>query len=494
MSWTRLPRVSVVALAFAPLGACAVVGPDFVRPQITAPAGYLLAGEKQSSDGVALGHALPGDWWSRLGVPGLDAIVIEALLKSPTLAEADAALDAALATRDMVYGGSGVSVDGQAGFERGRINSTSFGFSGFPSRTLSRYTTGVGVSYDLDLFGGAVREQEVANARVESEAFRREAARLTLASEIASKAIEIAAANAEVTAAELIVADGRATLRLVEQSIAAGAGGEIDRIRAQAQLAQDEAALPALRERHTLAQHALAILTGNAPGASASASFDLGSMSPPAQIPVAIPSELIHGRPDILAAEAVLHAATAEIGVRTANLYPQIRLSARLTQTTLQPEDLFSYSSSGWSFGPQLSLPLFRNGALKADVQRAEAEARRADARYRATVLRAFGEVADAMASLESAETELALQLNARDLAEEALRLERRNYELGGGRLLDVLTAQRQASLARLSFVRATARRLRAIVRLSSATAFSPDALRPVHIDVAAGTPGAAKP
>jgi outer membrane protein TolC len=167
----------------------------------------------------------------------------------------------------------------------------------------------------------------------------------------------------------------------------------------------------------------------------------------------------------------------ADIGVSEAALYPQIRLTARWGQTSVDPGDLFSYSASGWTVAPQVHLPLVGRAALKAEIRRTVAEARRADARYRSVVVRAFSEAADALAALESADAEIALQAEAVRLSEEALSLERRSYQLGAGRLPDVISAQRQASLARLSAVRAEAQRVRAIIRLSAAFAFAPDAL-----------------
>lgn len=475
MSWTSACRPFALAVSIAP-AACTVVGPDFVSPAMQAPAAYTaLANEGFFS----VGGQLRSDWWAQLGLGAIDPLIAEALAKNPTLLEADATLDAAIAMRDAVFGGSGVAVDGQAGWERGRINATSFGFGGFPSRTISRYSTGIGVSYDLDLFGGAAREREMADASVLSEAYRLSAARMTVAAQIASRVIEAAGIQAEIAIAEEIIADDEATLALVERAIVAGASGEIDRVRAQSQLAVDRALLPPLRERLAHSQHALSLLTGRDPSQLQDLGLDLTSLGAEVSLPVAIPSDLVHGRPDILAAEAVLHAAVAQIGVRTADLYPRISLSARLVQTSLSPEDLFSYDASGWSFGPSVSLPLFHNGALEANVRRAEAEARRADARYRAVVLRAFGEVADAMASVQSTREEFDLQNLARAAAEEALRLERRNYEVGGGRLLDVLAAQRQAGLSRLSALRSQVRHVQATVRLSSATAFSEEALEP---------------
>src|SRR6185437_1514860 len=123
--------------------------------------------------------------------------------------------------------------------------------------------------------------------------------------------------------------------------------------------------------------------------------FDLSRLTLPARIPAQLPSKLVRPRPDILAAEADLHAATAQIGVETAKLYPDVKLSAAIAQTALTPEKLFQYEFSGWNFGPAVSVPIFGRSRMKAEVRAAEAAAKAANARYQQTVLTAFTQVAD---------------------------------------------------------------------------------------------------
>ena len=194
-------------------------------------------------------------------------MVDEALRARPTAGEADAALDAARAARDAPYSGLLQQIDASASAERTRINAAAFGFDGFPTRELSRYTAGLGVSYDLDLFGGGRRAREAASARLEAELFRHRAAQLTLAADVTTAAIEIVALRAEIDAVEAIVADDERTLDLVERALAAGAVGDIDRIRAQTQ--QDGAELPRSRARLSAAQTELDMLLGRMPGGGA---------------------------------------------------------------------------------------------------------------------------------------------------------------------------------------------------------------------------------
>lgn len=449
------------------LSGCASVGPQFTLPQVETPPNFPEVGATGDEARVS------ARWWSAFGASQLDALVEEAMRNSPTVAEADAALDAASAARDAAFGGAFPQLDAVAGAERARVNAAAFGFEGFPTVEVSRYTAGLGVSYDLDLFGGQRRARESAVARLEAELFRNHAARLTLAADIAATAIDVAVARAELEAIERIVEDDARTLDLVERALAAGAVANLHRIRAQSQLAQDASEIPRIRSRLAGAQTQLSILVGRAPGAGAPIVFALEDFEAPLT-PQSVPSALLRGRPDILAAEAALHAATADIGVRVANLYPQIRLSGDYAQTSLSPDTLFQYSSAGWSLGPTIRLPLFNGGLLRAEVRRAEAEARRADARYRATVLRAFGQVTDAYVEVALAAEQRDLLGQSVALAEENLRLNRRAYETGAGTLLGVIDAQRQANLARRAQVRAVGAHLTAIARLYSAVSTAP--------------------
>jgi NodT family efflux transporter outer membrane factor (OMF) lipoprotein len=191
----------------------------------------------------------------------------------------------------------------------------------------------------------------------------------------------------------------------------------------------------------------------------------------PAQIPVSLPSELIRRRPDILAAEADLHAATAAIGVAVANQYPDIRLTAGLTQATIEPGKLFDYASSGWSVLGGLTAPIFHGGTLAAQRREAEAEARASMARYQQTVLSAFVQVSDALSDLGSDQESITSLTRAVTSAEANARNAQTAYRLGGGALLQVIDAQRQLSRTRRALVEAQGQRFSDLVELFTATA-----------------------
>lgn len=458
-----------VCLTAVLLTGCATVGPDFTSPSAVAPSRYQAV---ESTGGfVFAGESAGPPWWTSFGAADLDTLVATALKGSPTIAEAEAALDSARAAAAVVEGASSPLVGLSSGVERARINGAAFGFDGFPNRTISRYTVGSTVSYDLDLFGGNRRALESASAKVQVQGYQLDAARLAIAGNTTRTAILIAALRAQITTAEAVVADDRQTLALAQRSVDAGASGRIDLLRVQTQLAQDLAVLPALRRDLASAQNALAALTGSAPGDWTDRTFSLEDFTVPSSRPLAIPSLLLRGRPDILAAESAYHAAIAQIGVDRARLYPNLNITAQFAQTALSPDGLFGPAGAGWNLASGLTAPLWNGGSLRARVRQAEAEARRAEARYRATVLKAFVEVADGLEAVSASETELRLRQTALTTAEENLRLARRAYELGSLRLLDVLDAQRQANGARQAFGRAQGERLLAYADLFAATA-----------------------
>jgi len=466
-------RTSVPLLALAvALASCAAVGPNFERPAAPATPGYTMTGEGGAARAALTPDVRPaGAWWSALGSADLDRVIREALKYSPTLAEADALLARNQAEADAVRGSRRPQADANAGLTRERINTTRFGISIFPSPTATLYSVGGAVSYDLDLWGGGRRRVEQADAKTEAQARRADAAYLSLTGEIALQAVEIAALRAEIASAQATIDDDRRLNDIIANGIKAGGEAPPALASGQAQAAQDEAVLPPLLRQLDVARHRLALLAGQAPGAWSAPDFELSAFSLPERIPVSLPSTLVRQRPDILAAEADLHAATADIGVQTAALYPDISLSAALTQTARAPEDLFGYSASGWNIGGGLTAPLLHGGTLKANRRAAEAEARAAMARYQQTVLMAFNQVADSLQALARDDEAIAALSRAEAADAENVRLAEAAYRLGGGPLYRVIDARRQLSRSRRERVRAEGQRFQDVVRLYAATA-----------------------
>lgn len=445
--------------AVAALAGCASVGPDFERPTAPAVSGYAMSGDPAASSAVALAssNASARQWWMAFNSPELDALVEMALKNNPTLKAADAALERVAQLERAQRGDSGVQVDTNGAAERERINAAAFGFEGFPSPTISVFSVGTTLKYDLDLFGGERRKNEAAAARTEAQRQRTDAAYLNLTGAVVSRAIELAALRAQLDTLDQIIKVDSETIAMIQRGVQAGGSPSAAVNPAEAQLAEDQGRRPAILRRIYTTRHALSQLVGQAPSTWTAPEIDLLDIALPASIPVSLPSDLVRRRPDILAAEADLHAATAAIGVAEAAKYPSLSLDASFVLTSLDPGDVFKYDSSGWTVGPSFAAPLFNGGALEARKQAALASAREADANYRQTVLSAFVQVSDLLAGISTDQDLLAAQTRSREVAAENARLAALGYQNGAGSLLQVIDAQRQLQRAQLASIEAQA-------------------------------------
>ena len=469
-------RSPLLALAVSLLAsACTTVGPDFQTPAAPDAQSYAMAGDAAPTSIRLSAAAQAGPWWTALSSRALDDTMTLALKGSPTLAEADATLAQAQAALAAQTGQALPQLGLDAGVSRQRANLQAVGFSSFggvsiANPTFPLYSLGLSVGYDLDLFGGQKRRIESAAARVDAQGWRADAAYLALTANVAVQAVTVATLRAQIKAAEATIADDQQTVDLVSRAEQLGGATVATKLSAQTQLAQDQAMLPALKGQLATARHALALLAGRAPSAWAPPDFDMADFAVNAAVPVDLPSDLVRRRPDILAAEAELHAATADIGVATANLYPDIRISASLTQGAMSASNIFSYDSSAWSLAAGLTAPIFDGGTLEAERQGAVAAAQAADARYRQTVLKAFVEVADALQAIATDEATIAAQRQTEAQAAQSLTLSRVGFKEGGTTLLNVLDAQRTHNDAVAARIRAEGQRLADIVRLFAAT------------------------
>jgi NodT family efflux transporter outer membrane factor (OMF) lipoprotein len=278
--------------------------------------------------------------------------------------------------------------------------------------------------------------------------------------------VAAAAARAQIDNLLALLEDDRKDLQLVQGAFEAGSGTRVDVLTAKSQLANDQTLLPPLRRDLSIATHALALLMGEAPADWTAPEFKLEDFTLPARLPIAVPSELAHRRPDILAAEAQVHVATAAVGVASANLYPQVSLTgnAGLQATTLH--GLFDSGSGAWGFAGNLTEPLFNHGALKAKQRASLAGMHAALANYQQVLLSSFAQVADALEALDHDQELIESEQGAVATAAENLELTRESYSAGNSGVLQVLEAQRQNLQARLGLVRAQSLRLQDTVQL----------------------------
>lgn len=461
---TRLPLVAFVC-AF--LAGCAV-GPDFRSPEAPTVKGYTpepLPSETVSAPGTGgavqrfvSDRDIPGQWWTLFRSEALDALIRKALTDSPTIAAAEARLREA--EENLRARGGTVffpSVDGSLSANRQKSTGASYGQPAAGANTFTLFNASVNVSYTLDIFGGNRRELEALRAQVDYQRFQLEAAHLALTSNIVTSAVMEASLRAQVQAAQEIVEMLRKQLGLVSAKFELGGASRPDVLEQRTLLAQTLATLPPLEKELAKTRHQLAVYAGSFPGEGGLPEFRLESLELPVDVPVSVPSSLVRQRPDIRASEELLHAACAQIGVATANLYPKITLTGSLGSNAVRIEDLFTSGSSVWSLGAGLLQPLFRGGELSAKRRAAIAAHDQALAQYRETVLNSFRDVADTLRALDLNAQTLRAQADAEASARETLSSVESQFRIGSVNYLSLLVAQRQYQVARTNLIRARA-------------------------------------
>jgi len=295
-------------------------------------------------------------------------------------------------------------------------------------------------------------------ALAEFERQRTDAAYLSVSGNAVLWSFKIASLQDQIGAVQSILDQDRENLQLVQVAFDAGSVSRIDILSAQTQLASDATLLPPLRQELSMAQHALAVVLGQTT-AGAVPNLDWNRVVLPRNLPVSLPSELAHRRPDILAAEAQLHIATALVGMTTANLYPQIVLNGSISMQSTVLRQLFNGANNAGGLTASLTAPLFDGGARRAKRRAAIDAVRAAAANYEQTVLAAFAQVADALDALDHDAEQLSAQAHAQEAARDSLDLTRKSYNEGSVGVLQVLDAERLYQQARLGYVRANSQR-----------------------------------
>jgi NodT family efflux transporter outer membrane factor (OMF) lipoprotein len=465
---------------FAILAGC-TVGPEFQRPAAPSTAAYQPAAEQQApasgQPAAAFGTGPDQRWWQAFGSPDLDALVDRAIAHNYSLAASNATLAAAQDEVRAIAGKRLPQVDANARVEQEQVNLSAFGFSPSPALGLDGnpafhlYSVGGGISYDLDLFGGLRRQVEQSAARAEAQQRQTEAAHLTLAGQVVNQVLAIAAIRARIATANTILADDQRNLDFTRKRQKGGEGTLVEVLNAQSQYTSDRGIVPPLQQQLAEARHLLATLVGVAPSDLGPTEFDFDRLALPASVPVTLPSKLVHKRPDILQAEADLHAATAAIGVAQARLYPDITLGATVTQGSPGIDNLLTNAFRGYDIFAGLSAPIFHGGTLKAERAAAIDRARAADASYQQTVLSSFEQVANLLSALQTDAQSVGLQSDAVAVAQHSLALSRRSFQVGNSGILQVLDSERLYQHASADLVDARAQQYLNVARLYVATA-----------------------
>ncbi|MCX7587821.1 TolC family protein [Phenylobacterium sp. 58.2.17] len=431
------------------LAGCVTVGPDYSPPPAATPASF---GETPAGVGPGAVEAM---WWRAFEEPALEALIRQALtanhdvgIAAARVAEARALLREA--RREHLPTGGASASD-----EQRRLGAVERP-AGAPSETET-YRVAVDAQWEIDLFGRLRRSTEAAVAEAGSREALLRGVRAGVAAEVAATWFELRGIEAELAVVDEITRRQSESLRVVERLQAAGSANELDRLRAEALLRNVEAATPELVRRQAAAVNALAVLVGETPQG-----FRPPKPTPPSGAPalrtiaVGQPADLLARRPDVAAAERQLAAATARIGVATADLYPQVQVRGSIGLLSGRLDALGDGGTESWFISPVLRWALLDTGRVRARIAASEARAKAALLAYDQTVLRALRETDDAFKAYGASGDMLRLRVQEAAASGEAARLARLRFAGGEGAYLEVLDAERSdfASLRSLAVAR----------------------------------------
>jgi len=463
-----------------------VVGPRYHRPALppvhaysptplppsTASAPTIAAGAAQS---FSTAQTISAQWWTLFRSPALDTLIKRALAANPTI---DAAVAALKQAQENVYAQRGYfypTVQASYQAERTRLsgNTASSSAPGVQGNgeniaplgpaepvTYNFHTAQVTVGFVPDVFGANRREVQSLQEQANAARYQLEAAYVTLASNVVAAALQEASLRAQIAAVQTIIRSNVRSLDIVRGQLRLGYATRLDIAQQALALAQARALLPPLERQLAQTRDLIRTLAGNAPDHDVPETFTLDALRLPKRLPLSLPSRLIEQRPDVLAAEAQVRSASAQVGVAIANRLPQFSLTAALGGQANRITQMFWGSGTFWSVLGSASQPLFDASTLRHRQSAAEEALAQAAAQYRSTVLSAFQNVADTLHALYTDADALQSAVAVEQAARVALQLSQEQFRVGYANGLAVLTAQQAYQQAVIARVQAQAARL----------------------------------
>jgi outer membrane protein, multidrug efflux system len=453
---TRLLTTTTALLALA--GAGCTVGPKYQRPDLVVPDTYRAEVTPAQAASIA---DLP--WWELYRDPALQGLIREALQNNQDLALAAARVLEAGAlvgvSKADLYPQLAASADASWGRASREI------LPGAPGTDpTGRYTAALGLSWELDIWGRVRNARDAARADLLATEEGRRGVVLGLVASVASSYLQLRELDLELEISQRNTLSRQQTVELFRQRAEGGVGNDLELNQARADLAVTAAAIPDTERQIALTEHQLCVLLARPPGAIARGGALPAELVP--ALPTGVPAALLQRRPDLVAAEQSLVAATRRVGVAVADRLPVLSLNGSVGLDSFSLDKLFTANAATWSLGGSMFAPIFQGGRLAALEDAARARMEQAVAAYRSAVLVALREVSDAAVGyrkLEAVLGEVDLQVKATSAAE---RLARMRYEGGVAGYLEVLDSQRQAYSAELSLVRTRLARLLYAVQL----------------------------
>jgi NodT family efflux transporter outer membrane factor (OMF) lipoprotein len=474
----------VLAVGSILLAGCAA-GPDYHRPAVSAAESYAPAplpsataateGEAGSEQTFSPARDISAQWWTLFQSPELNTLIQRAYAANPTI---EAALATLKQAQENVYAQRGfyfptiqttynrqysklsgnTASASQPGIQGNGENITQSG----PAEPLTYtfHTAQLTVGFTPDVFGGNRRQVESLQAQADAARYQLEAAYVTLASNVVAAAIQEASDRAQIAAARAIVDANTRLLEIVREQVRLGSATGLDLAAQESALAQARQLLPSLEKQLEQTRDLLRVLAGDAPDHDLPEAFGLASLHLPEELPLTLPSRLIAQRPDVLAAEEQMHAASAQVGVAVANRLPQFAITANAGGNAAHLSQMFWGSGTFWDLTGNISQTLFAGGSLRHHQLAAEQALVQAAAQYRGTVLTAFQNVADTLHALYADADALKAAAAAERAATQSLAITRKQCELGSIPYTAVLTAEQTDQQARLGLIQAQAARL----------------------------------
>ena len=450
------------------LSGCAV-GPDFHRPFPPPVSGYTkeplaatssapatAGGEEQR---FVVGKNIPTQWWELFNSEALNRLIEKSLRANPSIDAAKAALRQARESVSAQKGSYYPQVQGGYSVSRTQDSGTISPVLASGQEPYSLHTAQVNVSFVPDVFGGIRRQVESLQANADFQRFQLEAAYLALTSNVVAAAIQEASLRSQISATSSIIEIETKMLEQLRRQFQLGYAAGLDVAAQEAALAQVEQTLPPLEKQLKQNRDLLAALAGRFPSEDLEEKFELGALTLPQDLPVSLPSNLVLQRPDVRAAEEQLHSATAQVGVATAAMLPNITLSADWGSTATTMGELFTPGNGFWSLAAGLTQPIFQGGTLLHRKRAAEAALDQAEAQYRSTVFAAFQNVADSLHALKSDADSLKAAAAFEKAAKRTLDLSRRQFDLGYVNYLSLLSAETAYQQAVINLAQAQANR-----------------------------------
>jgi NodT family efflux transporter outer membrane factor (OMF) lipoprotein len=456
---------AAVFLALAALGGC-TVGPDFTPPKRDAPEAWSAPADRGGIQVVAQPFADAANWWTVFNDPVLTDLIRQAMDQNLDVKTAELRIREGRAQRDITAAEGLPTLNGQASYTRERISqkgvsseiggggssgggasgggSSGFALPGALVKPFNLYQWDFDAAWELDLFGKVRRGVEAAEADIQATEEERNAAKVSLAADVARAYFDLRAAQREIQITEdnlRVQSDNR---DLTVSRAKSGLSTQLDVANAGAEVAMTQSQLPTLKARAARDAYQIDLLLAKTPGETESVLSAIRPLPPiPPAIAVGLPGELLRRRPDIREAEAQLHSATAKVGVAIAQLYPSISLTGTYGLQGLHVQDLKDWAARFYTFGPSINVPIFEGGKLRAQVALSKDQAEEAALAYRKAVLSAFNDADNAIVAFgeEQART-VALSQSAKFSAD-ALDLARNRYVNGLTDFRDVLDAER---------------------------------------------------